>query len=145
MLFRTSIKYPPTGVHVNLSDPSVSAIYRFDSFTVDTQDFVVERDGETVTLTPRAFDVLLLLLRNSGHVVEKRQMFDDVWKDAFVSDNALTKIIKELRHALADSADDPRYIETVPKRGYRFIGSLEAEPKALDKIATSGTTSLRAP
>src|SRR5688572_3080889 len=137
MLFRTSIKYSPPGAPVNLRDPPVSPIYRFDSFTVDTQDFIVERDGETISLTPRAFDVLLLLLRNSGHVVEKRQMFDDVWKDAFVSDNALTKIIKELRHALADSADDPRYIETVPKRGYRFIGSLEAESQALGKIARS--------
>ena len=104
-------------------------IFKFDGYTVDTEDFVVERNGEVVTLTPRAFDVLRLLLQHSGHVVEKRQLFDEVWKETFVSDNALTKIIKELRHALADPADDPRYIETIPKRGYRFIGKLDEGPK----------------
>jgi DNA-binding winged helix-turn-helix (wHTH) protein/TolB-like protein/Flp pilus assembly protein TadD len=113
---------------VNLTDHPEQTIYRFDGFTVDAKDFVVEKNGEAVILTPRAFDVLQLLLTNAGHVVEKRQMFDEVWKESFVTDNALTKIIKELRHALGDSADEPRYIETVPKRGYRFIGKLEDMP-----------------
>ena len=114
---------------MNLTDHPDKRIYRFDGFTVDAKDFVVEKDGEIVALTPRAFDVLRLLLSHAGHVVEKRQMFDTVWKESFVTDNALTKIIKELRHALGDSADDPRYIETVPKRGYRFIGLLEDTPR----------------
>ena len=108
-----------------LIEPSDKMIFKFDGFTVDTEDFVVKRNGEVVSLTPRAFDVLRLLLRHSGHVVEKRQLFDEVWKETFVSDNALTKVIKELRHALADPADEPRYIETIPKRGYRFIGKLD--------------------
>jgi TolB-like protein/DNA-binding winged helix-turn-helix (wHTH) protein/Flp pilus assembly protein TadD len=118
---------------VNLTEPSDTTKYRFDGFTVDAQNFVVEKDGEVVALTPRAFDVLLLLLRSNGHVVEKRQLFDEVWKESFVSDNALTKIIKELRHALADSAEDPSYIETIPKRGYQFIGTLDEAPYRLNR------------
>ena len=135
-----------------MSDLSDKNIYRFGEFTVDTREFVVSKNGEAVTLTPRAFDVLILLLRNSGHVVEKRQLFDEVWKDNFVSDNALTKVVRELRHALADSANDPKLIETVPKRGYRFIGEIdspngrasvfvEAPPPA--GVARSGRTSSR--
>lgn len=81
-----------------------------------------------MTLTPRAYDVLALLLKNNGTVVEKSELFDRIWKDTYVTDNALSKVIKELRHAFADSADEPRYIETIPKRGYRFIGKLQTEP-----------------
>lgn len=105
-----------------LTKPYDKTKYRFDGFSVDAEDFVVEKDGRSVALTPRAFDVLLLLLRNAGHVVDKNQIFEEVWRESFVSDNALTKIIKELRHALSDSAETPHYIETIPKRGYRFIG-----------------------
>jgi DNA-binding winged helix-turn-helix (wHTH) protein len=97
-------------------------LYCFDDIAVDCENFRVRKNGQGVTLTPRAFDVLIFLLKNGGRVVEKQEIFDSVWKDAFVSDNALTKIVKEIRHALGDSAEAPRYIETVPKRGYRFIG-----------------------
>jgi len=114
-------------IQVNLPEHPEQPIYRFDRYAVHARDFIVEKNGETVTLTPRAFDVLLLLLRHAGHVVEKRRLFDEVWKESFVTDNALTKVIKEIRHALGDPADEPHYIETVPKRGYRFIGKLDDE------------------
>ena len=110
---------------MNSSQTQEKAVYRFDDFIVDSQNFSVSKNGSAVTLTPRAFDVLTFLVKHPGQVVEKRQLFDEVWGEAFVTDNALTKIIKDLRHALNDSADHPRYIETVPKRGYRFIGNLE--------------------
>lgn len=100
-------------------------VYRFDDIVVDCENFRVQRNGHEIALTPRAFDVLVFLLQNGGRVVEKQELFDGVWKEAFVSDNALTKIIKEIRHALEDHADNPRYIETVPKRGYRFIGEIK--------------------
>ncbi len=98
--------------------------YLIDGLTVDCRNFRVQRDGQDLALTPLAFDVLLFLLRNSERVVEKQELFDHVWKESFVSDNALTKIVKEIRHALADDANAPRYIVTVPKRGYRFIGEI---------------------
>lgn len=100
-------------------------IFHFGPITVDGENFSVTKNGRAVTLTPRAFDVLFFLINHAGRVVEKQEIFDAVWKETFVSDNALTKIVKELRHALGDSAENSRYIETVPKRGYRFIAAIE--------------------
>jgi TolB-like protein/DNA-binding winged helix-turn-helix (wHTH) protein len=99
--------------------------YRFDEITLDVENFCAQKNGQKIILTPRAFDVLALLIKNSGRVVEKQEIFDTVWKDTFVSDNALTKIIKEIRHVIDDDASHPRYIVTIPKRGYRFIGTVE--------------------
>jgi DNA-binding winged helix-turn-helix (wHTH) protein/TolB-like protein/tetratricopeptide (TPR) repeat protein len=118
-------------------------VYRFDGFVVDAQNFVVERGDQPVSLTPRAFDVLLLLLKNRGQVVEKRQMFDEIWKDTFVSDNALTKVIKELRQSLGDSVDEPKFIETIPKRGYRFIATLNGAEAPVDERSPVETTNER--
>lgn len=97
----------------------------FDDVTVDCENFRVLKAGVMISLTPRAFDVLVVLLRQPGRVVEKRELFDQVWGDIVVTDNALTKIIKEIRQTLDDDANAPRYIETVPKRGYRFIAEVE--------------------
>ena len=102
-------------------------LFSFDDVTVDGANFRIFKAGVMITLTPRAFDVLIALLRQPGRVVEKRELFDQVWGDTIVTDNALTKVIKEIRHTLGDDADAPRYIETVPKRGYRFIGKVEQE------------------
>jgi DNA-binding winged helix-turn-helix (wHTH) protein/TolB-like protein len=99
--------------------------YRFGNVTVDCDNFHLRKAGETVALTPRAFDVLVFLVKNSGRVVEKRELFENVWKESFVSDNALTKIIREIRQAIGDDAARPLYIETVPKRGYRFTGQAQ--------------------
>ncbi len=100
-------------------------LYCFDDVTIDCENFRVQKDGQKVTLTPRAFDVLIFLMKNGERVIEKQELFEQIWKDTFVTNNALTKIIKEIRHALEDSADEPRYIETISKRGYRFIGKIK--------------------
>ena len=101
--------------------------FSFDDVTVDCENFRVLKAGGTLTLTPRAFDVLVFLLTERGRVVDKRELFNQVWGDTIVTDNALTKVIKEIRHTLDDAASAPKYIETVPKRGYRFIGVVESE------------------
>ena len=110
---------------MSLPSSNSENIYHFDGVSVDAENFRVRRNGDDISLTPRAFDVLIFLVRNPGRVLDKQDIFEAVWKDTFVSDNALTKIVKEIRHALEDPADDPRYIETVPKRGYRFIAQVE--------------------
>jgi Tol biopolymer transport system component/DNA-binding winged helix-turn-helix (wHTH) protein len=102
----------------------VAAIYRFDDLVIDCENFRVLRGGEAQSLPPRAFDVLLYLIEHGNRVVEKRELFEAVWGDAFVTDNALTRAIKDVRRALGDSAETPRYIETIPRRGYRFIADL---------------------
>jgi TolB-like protein/DNA-binding winged helix-turn-helix (wHTH) protein/Tfp pilus assembly protein PilF len=109
---------------MNTPLPTKKSIYHFDGITIDRSNFRVFKNGRDITLTPRAFDVLVLLLENSGRAVEKREIFEVVWEETFVSDNALTKIIKEIRQAIGDDANNARYIETIPKRGYRFIGNL---------------------
>jgi DNA-binding winged helix-turn-helix (wHTH) protein/TolB-like protein/Tfp pilus assembly protein PilF len=98
--------------------------YSFDDVVVDLEQFRVFKQGEARTLAPRAFDLLVYLIENGDRVIEKQEMFDRVWKETFVTDNALTQTIKEVRRAIGDDADAPRYIVTVPKRGYRFIANL---------------------
>jgi Tol biopolymer transport system component/DNA-binding winged helix-turn-helix (wHTH) protein len=100
--------------------------YRFDDVVIDWAGMRLEKSGQTRKLTPRAFDVLIYLVQHRGRVVEKQELFEHIWKESFVSDNALTRIVKEVRQVIGDDADAPRYIETVPKRGYRFIANVEA-------------------
>lgn len=100
--------------------------YYFDDVEVDCGNFCVQKQGKVKSLTPRAFDVLLYLIEQRGHVVEKQELFDRIWKESFVTDYALARAIKEIRQALGDDAGAPRYVETIPKRGYRFIAELSA-------------------
>jgi DNA-binding winged helix-turn-helix (wHTH) protein/Tfp pilus assembly protein PilF len=99
--------------------------YKFDDVVVDCRDFRVLKKNESRRITPRAFEVLVFLLARHGRVVSKQELFDSIWKESFVTDNALTRMVKEIRRVIGDDADLPRYIETVPKRGYRFIAQVE--------------------
>lgn len=104
-------------------------VLRFDGLMIDRENFSVFINGNPVSLTPRAFDVLVFLAERRDRVVEKQELFSEIWKDTFVTDNALTKVIKEIRQAVGDEVASPRFIETVPKRGYRFIAeSIREEP-----------------
>src|SRR4030095_14214481 len=97
----------------NLKQPQPE--YQFDDVAVDRQNFSLEKRGEARALTPRAFDVLVYLIEQRGRVVEKQELFDQIWKETFVTDSALAREIKEIRQALEDDATAPRYVETVPK------------------------------
>lgn len=83
------------------------------------------RAGEPLPLEPKAFDLLLLLAANPGRVVEKQEIFERIWPDAVVTDNALSRVVAHLRRELGDDAEAPRFVETVRTRGYRAI----AEPR----------------
>lgn len=104
--------------------------YYFDDVTVDRRNFRIQKNDEVRSLEPRAFDLLVYLIEQRGRVVEKQELFDRVWKEAFVTDNALTRAIKEIRRAIGDDASSPRYIETLPKRGYRFIAEVKSATDA---------------
>ncbi len=124
--------------------------YRFDNVVIDRAGLRVEKSGQTRKLTPRAFDVLVYLVEHRGRIVEKQELFEQIWRESFVTDNALTRIVKEIRQVIGDDAYAPRYIETVPKRGYRFIANVEAtqgmpavpgiEPPTGDRQAEHVTT-----
>lgn len=102
--------------------------YRFDEFVLDVSDRQLWRGGTRIDLNARYFDALVLLVRERGQLVGKDQFFDEVWHDVVVSDSALTQCIKEIRKQLGDDASNPRYIQTVPRHGYRFIGPADSLP-----------------
>lgn len=99
--------------------------YQFDDFTVDPADRSLCRSGAAIELGNRYFDALALLLRERGRLVSKDRFMAEVWRGVPVTDEALTQCIRALRRLLGDDAARPRFIETVPKHGYRFIGAVE--------------------
>ncbi len=117
--------------------------YRFDEFNLDARNRRLSRNGQPLALNSKYFDVLLLLVSRAGQLVEKQRIFDEVWDGVFVTDAALTQCIKDIRKQLGDDASNPRYIKTVPKHGYVFIGSVvEAnghENATLENYASAAT------
>ncbi len=102
-----------------------NTVYRFGDFVLDTTERQLRRNDRPVKLSARYFDALVLLVRENGRLIGKDQFFAEVWQGVVVGDEALTQAMKTLRSALGDRAGDPRYIETVPKHGYRFIAAVE--------------------
>ena len=98
--------------------------FHFDIFTLDPADRQLLRDGAPVELNARYLDALALLVSEPGKLVSKDRFLDDVWQGVPVTDEALTQCIKTLRSKLGDDAGRPRFIETVPKHGYRFIAAV---------------------
>ena len=105
-------------------------VYRFDNFYLDGGNRRLLRDGLPVALNSKYLDVLLLLVSRCGQLVEKASIFEEIWSGVFVTDAALTQCIKDIRKQLGDDAANPRYIKTVPKHGYVFIGEVIASSPA---------------
>jgi DNA-binding winged helix-turn-helix (wHTH) protein/pimeloyl-ACP methyl ester carboxylesterase/class 3 adenylate cyclase len=106
--------------------------YVFGPFVVDTREGLLLREGRPVPLTPKAFEVLITLVENSGHCIGKDELMRRVWPDSFVEENNLSQNISQLRRALqAEGEDAAQYIETVPRRGYRFRASVSVREGAL--------------
>lgn len=99
-------------------------LYEFGPFRLDPSERLLLRDGNPLPLTPKAFDTLLVLVENSGHLVDKDELIGRVWPDTFVEDGSLTRNISVLRKLLGEDSTDDQYIETLPKRGYRFVMSI---------------------
>src|SRR5262245_52492881 len=96
-------------------------IYEFGPFRLDAAELLLLRDGEAVPLTPKAFDLLLALVERHGHLLEKEELLKTIWPATFVEETNLASNISQLRKALGDGENGHRYIETAPKRGYRFV------------------------
>jgi eukaryotic-like serine/threonine-protein kinase len=95
--------------------------YDFGPFRIDADQRVLFRDGEPVALAPKAFDMLLLLVRNQGKIIEKEELMKALWPDSFVEESNLPQNVFTLRKALDERRDGERFIETIPRRGYRFV------------------------
>ena len=100
-------------------------VFRFGDFEVREQDFALTRAREPVPVEPKAFRVLLFLLRNPDRLIKKDEILNAVWEDCSVSDNSLTRSIATIRRLLGDDSRKPRYIETLATVGYRFICKVE--------------------
>jgi DNA-binding winged helix-turn-helix (wHTH) protein/tetratricopeptide (TPR) repeat protein len=99
-------------------------IYEFGPFRVDPRERRLLRAGDVVPLTPKVFDILLLLVQNNGHVLSKDEMMKLVWPDASVEEGNLARNVSTLRSALGERPRAHQYIETIPWRGYRFVGKV---------------------
>jgi pimeloyl-ACP methyl ester carboxylesterase/DNA-binding winged helix-turn-helix (wHTH) protein len=112
--------------------------YLFDSFRVDVNERLLFKDNREVSLTPKVFDTLLVLLENSSHVMTKKELMQQVWPDSFVEENNLAQNISILRKALGKTLEGEQYIQTAPKRGYRFVGDVRAtggdDDRAIDVL-----------
>lgn len=104
---------------------NASHLYCFGDFQLDTVQRTLRRDGEMIVLPPRVFDTLTLLVERHGTVISKREMMDAIWKDAFVEESNLTQNIYLLRKTLGKTEDYKDWIETLPRKGYVFRGSVE--------------------
>jgi DNA-binding winged helix-turn-helix (wHTH) protein/Tfp pilus assembly protein PilF len=108
--------------------------YEFGPFRVDSRERLLWRNGKVVPLTPKVFDILLVLIQSRGHILSKEKLMKLVWPDTVVEENNLTRNISTLRKALGDGSKQPRYIETIPWRGYRFVAALKELPDELGAI-----------
>lgn len=103
-------------------------LYGFGSFTLDPHERVLLREGRSVQLPPKDFDMLLVLVENHGRVLEKEELMKRVWPDSFVEEANLSHHVFMLRKALGDDKGEARYIQTIPRRGYRFVAPVTGLP-----------------
>jgi DNA-binding winged helix-turn-helix (wHTH) protein len=96
---------------------------RFDAFAIDLERHVLSHDGHDVTLSPHLVDILAHLASHAGELVTKDDLRERFWPDVNVTENTLTRAIADIRKALGERAADPRFIQTVARRGYRFVGA----------------------
>src|ERR1017187_8016865 len=105
-------------------EPQGGDAFEFGAFRFDPAERVLYRGPERVPLSPKVADTLFVLLTHHGRVVEKNELIQLVWPDTFVEEGGLTRNISALRKALGDDAEGSRHIETIPKRGYRFVAPI---------------------
>jgi TolB-like protein/DNA-binding winged helix-turn-helix (wHTH) protein/Tfp pilus assembly protein PilF len=122
---------------------AVRCLYEFGPFVLDPGERLLRYGTARMELPPRAFDTLLVLVENNGRLLEKDELMRTVWGDTVVEENNLSQVIYLLRKALRDGEDGSRYIETVPKRGYRFVTEVrEFEPEEGKSESRHGFSSI---
>ena len=112
-------------------------LYVFGSYRLDAVERVLLRDGQPITVPPKDLETLLVLVERAGHIVEKEELLERVWPGVFVEEGNLARHIFNLRQVLGDSPEGRKYIETIPRRGYRFVAAVreDGEPAALNLTA----------
>jgi DNA-binding winged helix-turn-helix (wHTH) protein len=111
-----------------------SHVVEFGGFRLDLEGRVLFRDGAVVPLAPKALDTLAALVERRGHVVSKDELMERVWSDSFVEENNVNQAISALRKALGQGPGGPVFVETLPKRGYRFVAHVSTDAHALGPV-----------
>lgn len=124
-----------------------ACIYEFGAFLLDEKERLLTRNGEAVPLTPKVFDILLLLVQNSRFLVSKDSLLSKIWPDAFVEEANLNVNVATLRKALGERPGEDQFIETIPKRGYRFVASVvkrdvDCDPVTIDSDSNLAETNI---
>jgi DNA-binding winged helix-turn-helix (wHTH) protein len=107
----------------------VKLVYLFDAYELDEENLSLSREGRRLPLEPRALGVLLVLVRNSRQLLKKEAILEAVWKNTIVEESSLSRAVALLRKQLGDDARNPRFIETVPTLGYRFIAAVDTRAR----------------
>jgi DNA-binding winged helix-turn-helix (wHTH) protein/TolB-like protein/Tfp pilus assembly protein PilF len=115
--------------------------YDFGPFRLNATERFLQCGSEVVPLTPKVFDTLLVLVENNGHIVEKTELMQTLWPDSFVEESSLTQNISLLRRALSEHGGENNYIQTIPKRGYRFVADVRESYEPISGNAASETVS----
>jgi TolB-like protein/DNA-binding winged helix-turn-helix (wHTH) protein/Tfp pilus assembly protein PilF len=109
--------------------PPSRGIYQFVGYRLDVQERLLLRDGCAVSITPKIFDALLLFVENPSRLLAKDEIMRSVWPDTHIDEATLTRMISELRKTLGERAGEANFVQTVPKRGYRFVAPVEVVPE----------------
>lgn len=112
---------------------TINHLYEFGPFQLDPAERLFRRGDQRLDLPPRVFDTLVILVESNGRLLEKTELMDRIWPDAAVEENNLTQAIYQLRKVLKDGENGARYIETVPKRGYRFVAAVREKDREKDR------------
>ena len=116
-------------------------IYEFGAYRLDSEEKVLVCQGQAVPIPPKDIETLIVLVERAGHIVGKEELLEKVWPGVFIEENNLARRIFNLRQVLGEGPDGRKYIETVPKRGYRFIGSVRDHSEGADSSAAAQATS----
>ena len=120
----------------------VNRVYEFGPFRLNPDEGVLLRQGQEVPLTPKAYEILLCLLQHAGHILGKDALMHEIWPDTFVEEGNLKANISVLRRALGDTTEEPAYIETIPRRGYRFVAQVRAGEPPSSGLVVGGPARL---
>ena len=116
-------------------------IYEFGAYRLDIAEKVLFCQGQAVPIPPKDLETLVVLVERAGHIVGKDELLEKVWPGVFIEENNLARRIFNLRQVLGEGPDGRKYIETVPKRGYRFVGSIRDRGESADSLAPATPTS----
>jgi len=123
---------------------SFDTVFKLGDFLIEPSSGMLRKNDKIIHLAPKVMELLLVLAKNQDKVVTKEELLSSVWPNTFVTESSLTRSISELRHVLGDNTGTPIYIETIPKRGYRFLGQIEESSKSPKKswnlLAIAGIT-----